>query len=103
MAGPAPKTQDWTARENEHKPSGLHLLVSGRIMVDFDKIPLLTEAKGDGKSLALDLTIENQEAMEPVKDADGNVLTVPPVWKAASFHKVVDADQFDHVAICWEN
>src|SRR5947207_3256561 len=103
MAGPAPKTQLWTARENEHKPSGLHILVSGQVEVDYDKAPMLTETKGDGTVLALDLTIEQQASTEPVKDTDGKVLTMPPVWKAASFHKVVDAVQFARVAIRWNN
>jgi hypothetical protein len=103
MASPAPKTQHWSARENEHKPSGVHILVGGQVEVDYDKAPLLKETKGDGTVLALDLTLVEDAACDPVKDKDGNVLTMPPVWKAASFHKVVDPNQFASVAIRWAN
>jgi len=92
MAGPAPNTKLWTARENAHKPSGLHLLVDGQVEVsDANKTPVLTETKGDGTVLALDLTIT--ECTDPAIQV--------PVWKAASFHKVVDANQFASVAIRW--
>lgn len=94
MAGPAPKTKLWTAHENAHKPSGLHLLVAGQVEVsDANKTPVLTETKGDGSTLALDLTIE------ACSDPAIQVL----VWKAASFHRVVDSNQFSAVAIRWDN
>ena len=31
MAGPAPKTKDWSALENAHKPKGLHVIVNGLV------------------------------------------------------------------------
>ena len=46
MAGPAPNTKLWTARENRHKESGLYLLVGGQVEVsDADKQPVLTEGQ----------------------------------------------------------
>jgi hypothetical protein len=102
MAGPAPKSRLWTARENTHKPTGLHLIVGGQVEVNYHVAPVLTETKGGGRTLALDLTLEEQKA-EPVTDEAGNVLRMPPVWKAVSFHRLVDADQFRAVAIRWDS
>jgi hypothetical protein len=92
MAGPAPKTRNWRARENEHEPSGLHVLVSGEVEVSAtNKHPQLAEAPHVGKVLPLDLTItESGMGSEAV------------VWMAASFHKVVSANEFDRVEIRWD-
>ena len=44
MADPAPKTRNWRALENAHKPKGLHLLVFGQVEVSaINKEPVLTE------------------------------------------------------------
>jgi hypothetical protein len=92
MAGPAPKTKNWRARENEHEPSGLHVIVSGEVEVSAtNKHPLLAEAPHVGKVLPLDLTIS-----ESGMGADA------VVWMAASFHKVVSANEFDRVEIRWD-
>ena len=53
MAGPAPKTETWTAHENLHdykeKADHLHLLVGGTVEVsDADKQPVLKQASGGG-------------------------------------------------------
>jgi hypothetical protein len=98
----APQTKLWTARENHHKTSGLYLIVGGQVEAGYHEAPLLREAKGDGSTLALDLTLERHEA-PPVTNADGKALKMPPVWKAAAYHREVDADQFKAVAIRWEN
>ena len=93
MAGPAPKTKAWSAHENKHKPSGLHLLVSGQVEVsDANKQPVLRETKGDGNTLALDLKIE---------DCSGPPIDVK-VWKAAFYHKEVSKNQFSGVAVRWD-
>ena len=92
MAGPAPKTKGWTARENKHKPKGLHLIVTGMVEVNAtNKDPVLTEAPHVGKVLPLDLTIK--------ESGKGAQLMV---WKPAYFHKVVSANQFDKVDIRWD-
>jgi hypothetical protein len=92
MAGPAPNTKNWTARENKHAPKGLHLIVTGMVEVNAsNKDPLLTEAPHVGKVLPLDLTI---------KESGKGAQVV--VWKLASFHKVVSANQFDSVDIRWD-
>ena len=36
---PGPKTKNWSALENEHKPSGLHIIVSGLVEVEPDQAP----------------------------------------------------------------
>jgi hypothetical protein len=93
MAGPAPKTKLWNAHENEHKPAGLHLLVGGQVEVsDANKVPVLKETKGDGNTLALDLTVVT--CSDPAIKAK--------VWKAASYHKEVSANQFSKVAVRWD-
>jgi len=92
MADPAPKTRDWSARENKHKPKGLHIIVNGLVQVsDANKTPVLKETKGDGSTLALDLTVEG--CSDPAIKV--------PVWKAASYHRVVDANQFGAVMVRW--
>jgi hypothetical protein len=92
MAGPAPKTKNWTARENEHEPSGLHIIVTGEVEVSATNMhPQLAEAPHVGKVLPLDLTISESGAGAPLV-----------VWMAARFHKEVSADEFDHVEIRWD-
>lgn len=99
----APNTKLWTARENDHEDAGgWHLLVGGQVECGYHEAPVLRETKGDGSTLALDLTLEAQPA-EPVTNADGKALKMPPVWKAASYRRQVDANQFKAVAIRWEN
>jgi hypothetical protein len=92
MAGPAPKTKNWRARENEHEPSGLHLIVTGEVEVSAtNKHPQLAEAPHVGKVLPLDLTIIESGVGAPAV-----------VWMAATFHKVVSADEFERVEIHWD-
>src|SRR5437879_118672 len=92
MAGPAPKTRNWKARENEHEPSGLHIIVTGEVEVNATtKHPQLAEAPHAGKVLPLDLTI-----------AESGVGAELVVWMAARFHKEVSANAFDHVEIRWD-
>ena len=95
MAGSAPKTDNWTARENAHKPSGLHLLVSGCVQAGGgDAAPRLAEAAAQGrdpKILVLDLSI----------DAGREAGAKDQVWKPVDYHKVVDRDQFAGVEIRW--
>jgi hypothetical protein len=93
MVGPAPKTKLWTARENLHKPGGLHLLVGGQVEVsDANQAPMLSAGPSVGKVLPLDLTIITTE--DPKIDT--------PVWKAASFHDEVSEDQFHRVQVRWD-
>jgi hypothetical protein len=92
MAGPAPKTRNWRARENEHEPAGLHIIVSGEVEVSATtRHPQLAEAPHAGKVLPLDLTIDESGL--------GAELVV---WMAARFHKEVSANEFDHVEIRWD-
>jgi hypothetical protein len=92
MAGPAPKTRNWRARENEHEPAGLHIIVSGEVEVSAtNKHPQLAEAPHVGKVLPLDLTI-----------TESGVGAELVVWMAARFHKEVSANEFDHVEIRWD-
>jgi len=70
MAGPAPKTEKWTARENLHQPEGLHLLVGGTVEVSASNLaPLLAGAEDDGDVLVLDLTLV--EGLDPVVENRG--------------------------------
>jgi hypothetical protein len=98
MAGPAPKTEKWTALENLHdykeKADHLHLLVGGTVEVsDADKQPVLKQASGGGpKALTLDLSIE------PCSDPAVSCA----VWKAANFDTIVEADQYDTVDVRWD-
>jgi hypothetical protein len=94
MAGPAPKTKDWSARENKHKPKGLHVIVSGLVEVSTTgKQAVLKEAPRVGKVLPLDLRIK-----------DGKVKDPKPimVWTEAYYHKEVSANEFDRVEIRWD-
>jgi hypothetical protein len=98
MAGPAPKTEKWTARENLHdyknKPDVLYLLVGGTVEVsDADEIPVLKLASGGRpKTLTLDLSI--QPCSDPAIDT--------AVWKAANFSTAVEADQYNSVDVRWD-
>jgi len=94
MAGRAPKTRNWRALENAHKPEGLHVLVFGEVEVTAtNKEPRLTETpERNPKNLGLKLTIETL----PGEGAD------VVVWKGVHFHKEVKKDQFDHVIVRWD-
>ena len=98
MAGPAPKTDKWVARENtqgEKGKLGIVLIVSGLVEVtSTNKEPVLTEASGGGygKTLVLDLTI---------RSGGGTDLQVL-VWKRANFSKDVSANHYNNVEIRWE-
>ena len=94
MAGPAPQTRNWSALENKHRPTGLHLLVFGEVQVtNSNKRPRLRESpERNPKHLGLHLTIE--DTSEPGLDVK--------CWKPASFHKEVKADQYDSVTIRWD-
>jgi hypothetical protein len=94
MAGPAPKTRDWSARENAHKPKGLHVIVFGQVQVRATNMePRLTEtAERNPRNLGLNLAIEKSE------QASADVMC----WKEAHFHKEVAANQFDNVIIRWD-
>lgn len=93
MAGPAPKTRNWQAIENVHKPKGLHVLVYGLVEVNAANMePRLTEtAERNPRNLGLNLTIEKSGAGPDVKCS-----------KAAHFHKEVKANQYDNVVIRWD-
>jgi hypothetical protein len=93
MAGPAPKTRGWHARENAHEPEGFHVIVGGQVQVSAtNKHPRLTETpERDPKNLGLNLTIdESGEGAQVV------------VWKAVHFHKEVEAGAFDNVIVRWD-
>jgi hypothetical protein len=94
MAGAAPKTDKWTARENEQE-TDIVLIVSGLVQVsNTNQDPVLTEgaAAGSGKTLVLDLKI---------RTGGGDGLTVL-VWKRATFSKDVSANHYDKVEIRFE-
>ena len=91
---PGPKTKNWSALENEHKPSGLHLIVSGLVEVEPDQAPMLTERPGDiPEVLQLELEVGDSA------DADFN----GKVWKQALFHKEVSANQYNSVRVRWQD
>lgn len=94
MAGPAPKTEKWTARENAHKPAGVHVIVSGNVQVaDADKAPVLTKGQSkDPNLLPLELTI--------VTCSDPSIAV--EVWKEAQYHEVVKPDQYNRVQVRWD-
>lgn len=91
----APKTRNWSARENVHKPEGFHLLVCGGVEVtSLNKVPQLAKTDSrDPKVLGLALTIVT-DPDEPTGDA--------MVWRSADYHEVVTPDQYTSVAIRWE-
>ena len=94
MAGPAPKTKDWTARENKHKPKGLHVIVSGLVEVsDTNKTPVLKEG-GVAIEHVLPLTLTIEACSDPAIQVK--------VWKSTSFHKEVTANQYDRVVVSWD-
>ena len=92
IADPAPKTRNWRAIENAHKPKGLHVLVFGEVEVSAtNKEPVLTEKpERDPKNLGLHLTIKES-------GAGGQMM----VWKPAHFHKVVKANEYNDVIVRW--
>jgi hypothetical protein len=95
MAGRAPRTDKWTARENKHEERFV-LIVGGLVQVaDSNQNPHLAEpdtiARGP-KTLVLDLTIESGGS------GGDDVLA----WKPAHFHKDVQANQYADVAIRWD-
>jgi len=94
MAGAAPKSRNWHAHENVHKPRGLHLFAAGDVQVGATNLePRLTESpERNPKNLGLHLTIESL----------GGVGADVMVWKRANFHKVVKAGQYDHVIVRWD-
>ncbi len=94
MAGPAPKNRMWSARENKHKPKGMHLIVTGLVEVpDADKAPVLTKGSGGAaKVLRCDL------AIKACKDPAIKV----PVWKHAYLHEEVKAGQYERASIRWD-
>jgi hypothetical protein len=92
MAGPAPKTKNWSARENAHEPSGLHVIVTGEVEVSATNVhPQLTEGPHAGNALPLDLTIAERGMGAPAV-----------VWMAANFQRQVSANEFDRVEIRWD-
>jgi len=94
MAGPAPKTKDWSALENAHKPKGLHVIVSGLVEVnDVDKTPVLKEG-GVAIEQVLPLELTIVACKDPAIKAK--------VWTAASFHKEVSANQYEKVVVSWD-
>jgi len=98
MAGPAPKTEKWTARENRHEPEGLHLLVGGTVEVSASNLaPLLAVAEDEGDVLSLDLTLV--EGLDPVVEDRGKPVAV---WKAAHHHAVVTENQYHYVEVRWD-
>jgi hypothetical protein len=86
-------------RENAHKPKGLHMIVGGQVEVSAsNKAPELAEGPHAGKTLPLDLAIVSDSDEPLVEYRDKPV----KVWKAATFHKVVSANQFERVSIRWD-
>jgi hypothetical protein len=81
------------ARENAHKPSGLHVIVGGWVQVaDTAKEPKLAEtAERNPKTLGLVLTV-----------ADGKEGADVVCWKEAIFHTEVTANQYENVDVRWE-
>jgi hypothetical protein len=94
-----PKTENWTARENQHtkdgKPAGLHLLVGGTVEVSASNLaPQLAAGQPVGDLLPLDLTIV--ETSDAVVEHRGKPVAV---WKAASYHSTCAVDQFNRVEV----
>jgi hypothetical protein len=92
----APKTRNWSANENAHKPKGFHVLVRGEVEVStLSKLPQLTKRTSrDPKVLELELTIV-ADPDEPSGDA--------MVWRCANYHEVVKPNQFSDVVIMWDD
>jgi hypothetical protein len=95
MTDRAPRTDKWTARENQHEER-LVLLVDGLVQVaNTSQEPRLAEpalVARPPKTLVLDLTVESGGG------AGSDVL----VWKPAQFHTDVQANQYADVAIRWD-
>ena len=91
---PGPKTKNWSALENEHKPSGLHLIVSGLVEVEPDQAPRLTERPINLPNI-LQLQLDVGDSADP--DFKGTV------WKQALFHKTVSANQYNSVRVRWQD
>jgi len=91
----APKTKDWSARENVHKPEGFHLLVCGGVEVSsLNKVAHLAKTDSrDPKVLGLALTVV-ADPNEPSGEA--------MVWRSVDYHEVVTPDQYASVVIRWE-
>src|ERR1044072_5354131 len=91
----SPKTRNWSALENAHKPKGFHVLVRGEVEVStLGKLPQLTKTDSrDPKVLGLALTIV-ADPDEPSGEA--------VVWRSANYHEVVKPDQYASVVIRWE-
>ena len=88
MAGP--KTQNWRALENEHKPKGLHLIVFGQVEVERDQAPVLTESPSNLRKIC---------GFNRTSGIRGSAQR--KVWKPAHFHKVVKANQYENVIVRW--
>jgi hypothetical protein len=94
MAGPAPKTQKWTARENKQGDQ-LVLVVGGQVEVTGTyRVPKLSEGGPlrDPHSLDLELTIVDS----------GNAGAEVVVWMPASFQTNVTEDQYHDVVVRWD-
>jgi hypothetical protein len=93
MAGPAPKTRDWSAHENLHKPRGLVLIVHGHVEVTSTnkRVHLTEKPERDPKHLGLHLTIRDGEG--PGHDT--------MCWALATFEREVKKDEFNTVVIRW--
>jgi hypothetical protein len=93
MAGPAPKTRDWSAHENLHKPRGLVLIVHGQVEVTSTnkRVHLTEKPERDPHHLGLHLTIE--DGKEPGHDTK--------CWALAAFEREVKKDEFNTVVIRW--
>src|SRR5437763_5068477 len=94
MAGPAPKTQTWTARENMQKDQ-LVLIVNGQVQVGNTALaPRLAEggALRDPDSLNLELTIVDS----------GEAGTEVEVWMPVTLQKDVQEDQCHDVVVRWD-
>jgi type IV secretory pathway VirB2 component (pilin) len=93
-AAKPPKTDHWSALENEHQGSTIMLLVSGLVEVgNTNKEPHLDEvAEGPGRTLILDLTIETA-------DHEGTDIVV---WKPANFSKRTEDNEYRDVHIRWD-
>jgi hypothetical protein len=94
MAGPAPKTKMWTARENK-QGDVLVLVVGGQVEVTCTyRVPKLAEGGPlrDPHTLNLDLTIVDS----------GQTGTDVVVWMPASFQQDVKSDQYHDVVVRWD-
>ena len=86
---PRPHTKDWKALENEHHPSGLHVIVTGLVELEPDQAPVLTERTS--RAQVLELALTTRSCKDP--DFEGTV------WKQAMFHKEVEENQYNSVHV----